>query len=280
MNSDSEVYFHLGFPKVASTYFQNIVFPRLKDLTFFTKHQFNVYKKFDKSQEKGKILFSLEHHLNIIEKVEEIIKIYPQAKIILFVRRQDDWILSRYKYSIRKHNRTDFNNFFNLKNTGIWKRESLFFGEIIKEITKRCNTQVLVLTYDLLKKDPEKFIDLLLSYIGTSINQEKLKEQGINVAFNEKQLIILRKWNRIYPYTKREIKNLRNKIHYKYREFLLHTVAFFAQFIPLVFIREKKFLSEKDEENLMHIREYYAVDWEYCLEVEKKCMELLYGKKI
>ncbi len=260
-----EIFFHLGLPKVASTYLQKNIFPFLTDVTFFPKHQYKKYININQTGLKGKYLFSSEKLKRLGEEVENITKIYPSAKIILIFRRHDDWLKSRYKYHIRKNGHETFNEFFNLEqNNGLWKKEDLIYQDKVKLIESLCNEKPLVLTFDQLKNNPDAFVNRILQYLDTGLKPKAKKNKRVNKAFKEKQLIILRKYNSIYPYkpSRSKIKILR-RIHVKYRQFLLHIVAFFSQLVPGSLVAEKKLLTTKNIETLREAKKYYANDWEF-----------------
>ena len=133
-----------------------------------------------------------------------------------------------------------------------------------------------MLTYDLLKEDPGEFLLRLTSFMGTDVNMKQKattthRRKPIHSAFSEKQLIILRQWNRFCVYKPtQDAAPFMKKIHRKYHEFLLHIVAFFARFVPRGMLSNKKFLSGADRLELKRIREYYADDWAFCLDYCQK----------
>ena len=266
MNRSMEMYFHLGLTKVASTYFQQLVFPNLAGVTYYPKHQYRRYREIVASSTKGKFLFSTEKDWNVVEAVEEITGLFPDARIILFVRRHDDWLLSRYRYRIRQLGNESFPEFFDLdEDSGIWKRDELLLKPKIEAIERLCLMPPLVLTYDLLKEDPGEFLSRLTGFMGVAFDMSKHRRKPIHSAFSEKQLIILRKWNRFFTY--KPLPNagpLKRKIHRKYHEFILHTIAFFVRFIPRILLNKKMLLTAEDHRTLKRVREYYADDWAFC----------------
>ncbi|MCF8226595.1 MAG: hypothetical protein K9J30_12025 [Bacteroidales bacterium] len=271
MGQQLEVYYHIGFPKVASKFFQNKVFPRLEGVTFVKKHTYNRSDDLSLSKKKGKLLISAERDRGMIGDAEKILKKFPGTKFILFVRRHDDWLLSRYKYRIRKFGSESFREFFNLDtNEGLWKVEELNFRDKIMAIEKLSGTPPLVLTHDLLKKDHTGFIEILLDYIGTKLKRPVPKKM-VHTAFNEKQLIGLRKWNRWFPYRRKPFKNRFSKILYRRtKQYVVHLVSFLLLFIPGFLFRNKTLLTGPDRNELKRIRDYFADDWAFCVEYEKK----------
>lgn len=269
MNQEFEIYFHLGLPKVASTFLQKEIFPNLINTKFHHKHKFNEYKRLQGLDLQKKHLFSSEKLRGLEEAVEEIIEYFPEAKFIFLVRRQDQWILSKYKYYIRKHGSEGFEGFFDIENNkGIWRREELFFSNKIKHIEKLSNSKPLVLTHDLLKSNPDLFFQRMTHYTGTILSAKARKKRIIKKSFSEKQLIYLRSFNRRYPYkvAKTPYKFL-NILHYRYRQHLLHTLAFLCQFLPNSLIGKSSLIDDMSIFN--KIRSYYNEDWKYCSEYSK-----------
>lgn len=265
MKQNYEIYFHLGLPKTASTFVQYEIFPKLTDIKFYRKHKFKLYKNLDKTELSGKYLFSSEKDRKLANVVDKISKLFPSAKIILVFRRHDDWILSKYKYYIRKHGHKSFKGFFDIEsNTGKWKREELLYRKKIEYIEKHFNSKPLILTFDKLKENPKSFISEITNYMNSSLQPNTKKQKIVKKAFRKKQLIIIRKFNRIFRYKKARTKSkILNKIHYKYWEFSLHIVAFFSLLLPEIITRKIHLI--KDEQILEKIRKYYEDDWQYCL---------------
>ncbi len=266
-----EFYFHIGFTKVASKYFQQKVFPYLTDVRFYKKHQYNKYKQVVRENIEGKYLFSSEKDKRIVQEAKEILEVCPDAKFIIFVRRHDDWLLSRYKYRIRKYGFESFPEFFNMdRNDGLWKLEELALKEKIQTIEKMASTKPLVLTHDYLRQDPEGFVRAVLAYMGTGIRKEVHRER-VHTAFNEKQLIGLRKWNRWFPYFPEPFKSRVPKVLYRrFKQYVLHIVAFIILIFPKFFFRNKTLLTPADRDEMKRLRDYYSEDWAFCKEYEKQ----------
>lgn len=267
--SHFDVYFHLGLPKVASTFLQKKIFPNFKAVLFHKKHSFNDYKNLDANSLSTKHLFSSEYDRGLEEVVDEIVAAFPNARFIFVVRRQDRWILSKYKYHIRKHGSESFEAFFNLTSEeSLWKREELLFQKKIEYIVQAANTKPLILLHDDLKANATGFIQQIATFLGAELIPNTNTNSVVNKAFNNKQLIIVRKFNELYPYTEAKSNSkLLNKVHYKYREFLLHIIAFLCNFVPSFFIKKKVLL--QNTAVLEQIQQHYAQDWAFCEQYAK-----------
>lgn len=267
MKQEAEVFFHLGLKKTGSTYLQHIVFPNLKGINYYRKRLFEQHKGVLQELKPEKYLFTFEMDVDLEEFLEELHPKLPSAKIILVLRRHDSWITSKYKYHIRKFGNLTFEEYFDLENnTGFFKKEEMYFQKKLECIEKYFSEPPLILFYGDLRKQEEKMVKKLIKYLGVELDMQSLNElkQVVNGSFGEKQLKILRAFNKWYPYTASTNKNrILRKIHYKYREFLLHIVAFFARFVPAGWVSKEPLIPDGALEK---VRAFYANDWTYCKE--------------
>ena len=260
---DSKIFFHLGLKKTGSTYLQQKIFPKLKGIKYYGKKGFKNYKGKLIAYNHENYLFSHEFDSSLERILKEISKDLPQARIILVLRRQDSWVASKYKYHIKKHGYLNFEEFFDLaSNTGLWKKEEFYFRKKIEWIEKYFENKPLILIYDDLKTNPDRFITQITDFLDTQIVENTKDNKVINKALSNKQLKVLKKFNKFYPYVKLNSgSKILKRIHHIYRMFLLHTVSFLGQVIPYQWLGKEALI---DHEELEKIREHYLADWEYC----------------
>ncbi|MCF8304683.1 MAG: sulfotransferase [Bacteroidales bacterium] len=266
-----QVFFHVGLPKTASTYLQHYIFPKLKGITYFKKKHFKDHHQLITNTENDKFLFSSESDHGLEKKLEKIAARYPDAGIIIVFRRHDSWISSKYKYHIRKHGGLYFREFFDIYNDqGLWHQSDLLYQNKLNTIRKLFRYPPLVLNYHDLKANQDRFLDQLLNYLGADLDREAIRDTTVKKAFNERQLVMVRKLNRKNPFHKPNTdKKLVKTTHRKYRELILHSVAQGARLLPDQLIPDEKTIPKED---LKHIRKGYQEDWEYC--------ENFFGKKL
>ena len=236
-HSGENHYFHLGMHKTASTYLQNVIFPQLNGVRFFRKSKFKQYKI---TGPEIKALFSHEEDIFLIQALHRLKADRPKANVFLIVREPSEWVVSKYKYYIRKHGYYNFKDFYEkiflrrVENPKQFYSEGLSTADQLFENT-------LFLDFEWIKRDYTQLIKPILQFLKLDTNTH-YKNKIVNQAFSLQQLTILRRFNAMYKYRKAQTKSkILNKIHYKYREFLLHIVAFFALFIP---VKTKDFKTE------------------------------------
>ncbi len=259
-NAERQFFFHLGLPKTASTFLQVIAFPKLESIEYYRKRKFKYFKSLAETSKAPKLLFTTESDRGFEKKLKAITAIFPKAKIILVFRRQDKWILSKYKYYIRKHGHLKFDDFFDLENDlGFWKKEELYFMKYVDLVKQYTASPPLVLTFEELKTDHQAFIKRITNFLEIPFPSKPVTNRIVKKAFSNKQIILLRRFNNWYRYKelKTQIRFI-NKVHYKYREFLLHIVAFFLGFVPDSMIKNQELVPA---DTLQRIQSFYHEDW-------------------
>ena len=132
MNSSKQYLLHVGLPKAASSFLQHHYFPKLEDVfhcyqrcpeihnqilrCLFDNSYFidtaDLRRQIDKKildVDENKVLVSYEgffgHYLNTFRKnrqiTDSLAKIFPNAKVLVIIRKQDEYAESLYKQSLR-----------------------------------------------------------------------------------------------------------------------------------------------------------------------------------
>ena len=196
----SETIIHIGYPKTGTTWFVNRFFPYVKDadLFYYNDIEFNV--------DPGKEYFKVNEDLNKIEKEKRIIVShvftglvdlqwkdgiyrnfflknlkanYPEAKIVLFIRNQLDFIASAYSTYLKKGGKLTARALFNikrLKNGEFFSIEYLKYDVLINLYKKEFgegNVQVYI--YEDFQKDNLKFSTDFINDLGLNIDLNEIK---------------------------------------------------------------------------------------------------------
>ena len=262
MLKNSTVYFNLGLPKTGSTYLQAKVFPKIPKTKYFRKHYYYKYRNL-KPRDGEKYLFTREMDVTLFEEMDRIKGKFPDnAFIIVVFRKHFSWIISKYKNHIRKFGWIKFKEFFSPGEEGLLDISRHFYSELSDAFCEKFGNRVLLLNYDELKESPGSFIRKIYFFMDLPDDDIVYSRAIIKRSFSNNQLKILRKFNNLYRYNAMRTKShIINRVHYKYRHFLLHIVAFFARFIP---VRTQDFQNEllEDKET---IENFFQQDWDNML---------------
>lgn len=195
-----EIFIHIGLHKTATTFLQNEVFPKFKEVKYY-----NLLKAHNRqalllaaTEENGKILISDEDlsgsPLTFGSKVEErermayaLKKLIPDAKIIVGIRDKKSWYNSVKKHILRvKPYRgeeeiedsfdccyLDFEGYINL----------------LRQLFGKKN--IYVYKFENLKQSPDKFVEGICNFIG--VKKPDFENKTINKRIPEWQLKIINK---------------------------------------------------------------------------------------
>ncbi|MEO0231216.1 MAG: hypothetical protein ABIM29_01595 [candidate division WOR-3 bacterium] len=253
-----EVYFHAGLGKTGTKYLQFDFFPKLKNINYIPMTKFKKSKEIIKKKGEGKFLVSRECDERFEEMLLWFKEDFPDAGIILVLRRQDEWLYSQFKRMIKNGRRIKFSELFNFENTGYFKIDDLYFYEKIKFVEKNFKKKPLVLIYDELKNNPERFLDKIAKYVGADYDKSKISFKKRHSSYGEKELNIFYK--------------LSSRIDLRPRGFLKkyfivypirYPILYLSKYIPDFLINYKNIFPEKKE--LEKIRKFYEEDWNKCI---------------
>lgn len=280
MTENSRVaFFHVGLPKTASTFLQRRVFPFFRDIQYIKKHDFKRQEKYLRANSEFPVLLSIEFFPNArdkytIEKIEQVKTNFDKVYPIIVFRKHSSWLRSRYKYHIRKHGSSDFNQYIDPATAkGREVRNSLQFFPNITTLEKSYGTRPLVLFQEEIKNAPHETVRLIADYTGAVLDAGQIKPSTVKKSYSEHQLKWVRRFNKIYPYRPQKIHSpVFKKIYKKISQFFLHTVAFFANFLPDP-EGGKNLIPPKE---ITKIDEEYREDWEKCRAYASETRELFF----
>ena len=260
MTENQEVFFHVGLGKVASTYLQKNIFPRLKGISYISTHQYKKSKLIIPKLKDQKVLVSREFDRQFEEEVRWFTNDYPNARIIILFRRHDDWIASQYKRHVKNGFFKPFREFIDINaDQGFWKQRELVYADKLKIIEDCCQYPPLILCYDDLVANPQRFVRNLTDYLEippmTDVPTEK-----VHKSFSEKQLKVLRAFCRrfvgIVPANHQN--KMKHWLLYRPVWALYHLILYVAYFFPVSRVQDDP-LIELDE--LQMIQERFENDW-------------------
>lgn len=271
MNRSPEIYFHVGLGKVASTYLQYNVFPKLKGIHYIQRTKYKKSIEIIKRGAFDKYLVSREFDRQFEEEVKWFSSHFPDTHVIICFRQNDGWIASQYRRAVKNGFHWDFEKFFDLDHPekSHWEHEQVLFYPKLQQIEKYFTQKPLCLFHEELKMDPWIFFDKISAFTGTSYDKDEVSLKVKHSSYSEKQLKVLRNFCRKYKKTPPAMPA--NKVlHWlTYRPWWLffHLVMYAAAYFPKSWVPKEPLESEGYKKR---IRDAYSGDWKKVLEYAEK----------
>jgi hypothetical protein len=266
-----KIFFHIGLGKVASTYLQNRVFPALENIYYLPRDRFRRHPKIVASGKYPSILLSRESGLYLYEKLDDFKKIYPDAYILLFFRRQDEWIASHYRRYVKNGGLLCFEEYLDLENdSGIWKQQNLIYMDAIEKTRNLFGERLLVLTYDRLKNDQQDFVQRIADFTGATFDYQNISLKPVHSSHSEKKLKAARKISKLLGLTDPESSAAHRPFHRLRRRLELlrsHLILMVGSLLPERWAETETLTSTEQKDK---IRSFYASDWQDLVEYEQQ----------
>ena len=210
----TNVFFHIGLHKTATTTLQSQYFPVCKNLNYITKTNNDINKFVDRvaiidpiyfdsnkarnliiphlhndkpnliSRESlsgslydGIIKYGLDHRSSIIANLKNAI---PEAKLIIVIRRQDSLSRSIYRQYLKSGGTESIYKFYHQKNnnSSLFSLDRFKFNPYINLLSESFPAGVLVLTFEEFIKNQTQFLQKLSHFIGVSPLEINLKKSN------------------------------------------------------------------------------------------------------
>ena len=265
MGSDKQnIIFHAGLQKTATTFLQRSVFPKFEDVVFVPKRAYREADAIIEANPDRTVFISHEFgRRNFGEEMKAFAARYPHTKTIIVFREHSGWIASYYRFLVKRGLNATFSEFFDLKgNTGLWKREELFYFKDIEILVNLFETKPLVLFHDELKENPKGFIQKIQDYSSVK-NTEDILLRPRHMAYSDKELRI-----RLWFTRHTMLKEFYDVGHIKrywgkrlYNRIARYSVLYLAKLVPETLMTKKTLIPL---ETLQEIRNFYKEDWEQC----------------
>lgn len=267
--NQTQIFFHVGLGKTASTYLQYEVFPKLQGINYIQRTRYNHYQEIIKNHTADKHLISREFDRQFFNEVGKMAKFDPNARIIIVLRRNESWIASQYRRYLKNGGFKTFSEFLDLENNeGWWEKEEVYFYPKLQYIEENFNHKPLVLFHDELKHNPYQFIKRIVDYTGTTFDKNKISLKPSHKSYSTKQLLIIRDVSKKI-FKSDEVKAKTKTWHYiKFRSrwLLCHLILYAANLASSSITKRKELIPESELEK---VRKIYGDDWQKCLEFTK-----------
>jgi hypothetical protein len=255
-----EVYFHAGMMRTASTFMQKTVFPELTGIEYISKKQYGKAHKIISESDAEKVLVSFElNNALFFPHLENFAQKYPDAGIILVLRRQDEWIISHYKRALKNGFHEDFRKYFDIEaDTGRWKHDDLLYYPKLEWVRKQFTKAPLVLFHHELRDNPHLFLKKILQYTGAQ-STGNISFKPKHTSYSEKQLLFKR-WVNHHTIFKEKFGEEESQLRKVSNKFLRYILLHLPLFIPFN-KHQQELVPKSDKEK---IRKTFKEDWEQC----------------
>lgn len=267
-SSSKPVFFHAGMGRTGTTFLQARFFPKLTSIHYIRdpRYRRGTYAQIIEGGEADRYLVSHEFDRDLEPELHNIAARLPHARIILVLRRPDQWIASQYRRKVKNGYRGGFRDFFDIyHNQGDWKQRVLCFYQHIRLIEQLFTHQPLVLLYDELKQDPFAFLDKIALYTRTSYRREAIDTTSKHASYEEQQLNFLYWLNSRLPGKSQRQLSQRKWLRQCQQQLIKvprFTLMKLAALAPEQWLPEKPLIEAAELET---IRAAYQEDWEQCL---------------
>lgn len=274
-----DLYLHVGLHKTGTTTFQKEIFPYGSGYTYLGReYSPNLIKKIPFSSRLvisdetliGRLYKSYENKNNLswlndnLNNLDRISALYPNAHIILGVRKHASWILSIYKHYIKyggTKSKKEFIKSLENKNQRI-SYSDLMFMDRIKHIIDKFNNRPFVYRTDDIYKNKNILLKNLSFYItGVTDSFDSLEDKQfdkLNKGVDSRQARLIRYLNSTKLYKFSDDLNNKDKRNVLCRKFNLSSF----KTVNLLINSSNKYKLSLEEKELSKIEEIFKKDWD------------------
>ena len=181
----AELILHIGCHKTGSTYLQECVFPKLKNVYYYYKDKvYPVYSPVACLMSNEEWSNSMPDRENQLYTLCKLKRVYPEAKIIIGIRQDGSWFKSCYSQMIRAGSYLSWEQY----HKKYWNcRTPTIFYYYCKLMWKN----VYMYRFEELKSNPDKIIKEMCDFIGCEV-PDQIVQKKVNVSIKH-----LRFWRSI-----------------------------------------------------------------------------------
>lgn len=270
MSAEKKIYFHVGTGKTGTTFLQYRAFPFFKGITYIQRTSYRKAPEIINSADSGTFFISWEMDQQLEHETKLFGDQFPDTQTIIVFRRHDSYLASQYRRFVKNGFKGEVQEFFDVENdNGFFKRSDFNYSSMLEILRKNFTTEPIVLLYDDLRKEPEKFIDTFADIVGATVDLEAIDFSKKHTSYNEKQLKVIKGMGKYVNLKKRRVfKNPVLHVMWKiYFGAIRYSILYGAKVIPNSMISKEPLI---DPAYLEKVKEYYNEDWEAIKAIAKK----------
>jgi len=265
VENEFEIFFHVGLGRAASTFLQNRIFPELEGIRYIPRNRYRQFSKLIESSSHKKYLISREAALRLNSRLNEFADYRKDGKVILVLRRHDQWLASHYRRYVKNGGSYTFETFINMDTSKpkFFGVDNIQFMKMIEMIENYFESPPLVLFQEELTNNLEGFIARLTTFTGTKCNLSQIRPDRVHKSYDSKQLKISRRVGSLLftplpkPHPNPTIHRFNRRMHL----ICCHLVLLLAKLVPASLVGDEPLIAPT---HLARIREETAQDWALC----------------
>jgi len=274
----SNVLIHIGYPKTATTWLQDVFFPSVLNFSFISKRDANrlilnsnclaynpkiIQEEFHKNRNRN-LLISSETFSTVINSgfnygyfsagiAHKLKETFPDATVIIFIRRQQSIIPSAYQQYVKSGGTFSFRRW--LYSGEVFSFERLLYDRLIEYYKSLfSDKQVRVYLYEDLKNDNKQFLQRFSIEHGLDVDWDKVTYSPVNKGLRIYCMPILKVLNHFY---KKPVGRKRFVCHIPVMTSVGYGIINYLNPMPIFghYLTGNEFLRPKD---LEYIKNFYA----------------------
>ncbi|NNC83667.1 MAG: hypothetical protein HKN79_08820 [Flavobacteriales bacterium] len=264
------IFFHIGLGKTGTTFLQYRAFPKFKGIEYIQRTRYARAKEIINASSAQKFFISYECDQQLERVAKDWAKDYPQTTPIIVFRRHDSWIASQFRRFVKNCHVRRFDELL-VPGTdqGLFNDQDLQYGAMVRMLDHLFDKKPIVLLYDDLRRDPEKFISFLAESMQCTIDIDEVDFSRKHSSYSEKQLKGLMATQRYIDLRKKVV--LKNKVLEFFRKTAVngtrYLILFLAGLMPDSWFTDGPLVKE---EVLQAVRDHYQKDWEHILSIAQR----------
>jgi len=261
-----DIFFHVGLARAASTYLQHKVFPHFHGVYYIPPNHYRRYQDIIAHTTAPTYLVSREFDQRLESESSKFSHVFPDARVIIVLRRPDRWIASRYRQFIKNGYALSFQEFFDIEHdSGLWKISAASMLTKIKIIETYFHHTPLVLFQEDLITAPFEVFDTLARFMGSTYNRERISLQPYHISYSDKQLqVMLRVSKRLFSmHPTRGNTRWSHWVRRRSRLLACYCILYPAALLPAALVLRQPLIAPQ---TLEKIKDYFAEDWHRCQE--------------
>ncbi|MFZ9028469.1 MAG: hypothetical protein ACO2Z9_05595, partial [Crocinitomicaceae bacterium] len=195
---------------------------------------------------------------------------FPETQPIIVFRRHDSYLASQYRRFVKNGFKGDVNEFFDLdKDNGFFKHSDFHYQSMLEILRKNFSKEPIVLLYDDLKKDSNRFITYFAETVGATVDLDSIDFSKKHTSYNEKQLKVIKNMGKYVNLKKRRVfdNGILHVLWKIYFGAVRYSILYGAKLIPSGMISREPLI---DPIYLERVKEHFSDDWEAIKKAAKK----------